>query len=84
MHILYIYGIDDIIDFFFKIFEYICFEFYNLTKYAKWMEKIYSVLNGSYYLKAVYRMTIEIRNRNSHLPVSRVLCKCYLSINKHV
>lgn len=48
------------------------------------MEKIYSVLNGAYYLEATYHMTIEIRNRNSHLPVSRVLCKCYLSVNKLV
>jgi len=45
-------------------------------------KKICSVLNGAHYLKATYRMTAEIRNRDSHLPAPRVLCKCYLSINK--
>lgn len=68
---------------FFKSWSTFVSNFCNLTKYARSMgKKKHSVLNGAYYLKAIYRMTIQIRNRNSHLPVSRVLCKCYLSINK--
>lgn len=60
------------------------FRFLQLKKYSGWMEEIYSDLNGAYYIKATYHMSTEIRNGNSHLPVSGVLCKCYLSLNKLV
>lgn len=59
-------------------------DFYNLRNYSGWMEEINSVLSGAYYIRATYHMSTDIRNRNSHLPVSGVLCKCYLSLNKLV